>query len=249
MMINKKILMMLAVVSLALNANAAAKKGVLRMGVGSGLQPYSYTDEKGGLIGFDIEIAKALAKKLGVEPDLQEMDFAAFIPALMTEKVDLLISALTITQERAKKVDFSEPYYAGRRGYVVGVPIKNTDIHSADDLHKKKVSCVIGSVQAEILKDMKDVEVVEYPSINDALLAVIYGKVDATLNPYASVYGCLESQCKGKMKVVGKQLPARGIGVAVKKGNKELLAKVNKALDELKKEGVIDKAETKYFPK
>ena len=89
------------------------KKGVLRLGTSSVTEPFSFVDGSGGIVGFDIELARYIAKKLDMKLEIVNMDFGAMIPALISGKVDMIAACITITDERAKKVLFSDPYYVG----------------------------------------------------------------------------------------------------------------------------------------
>ncbi|GMO57600.1 MAG: basic amino acid ABC transporter substrate-binding protein [Rickettsiales bacterium] len=238
-------IMVLVLVCLTLNFVNAK---VLKIGVGTGLQPYAWTNEKNELIGFDVEVSAELAKRMGYEPEHVNMNFVALIPALMTDKIDMMESATTITDARAKKVDFSIPYYTNINGYAMSVKSDNdkNDIKTMQDLKGKRVATVVASVQTEILEKMGGVEIVEYESLSESFLALAHGKVEATLQPVTSTKSYIEGEGKGKIKVVGEQVPSKPIGAAVKKGNKQLLEKLNKAMLSMLKDGSINKIALKY---
>jgi len=94
-------------------------KGVLRLGTSSVTEPFSFVDGSGGIVGFDIELARYIAKKLDMKLEIVNMEFGAMIPALISGKVDMIAACITITEERAKKILFSDPYYIGGIAAVV----------------------------------------------------------------------------------------------------------------------------------
>jgi len=98
---------------------SSATNGVLRLGTSSVTEPFSFVDGTGGIVGFDIELASHVAKKLGKKLEIVNMEFGALIPALISGKVDMIAACITITDERAKKVLFSNPYYTGGIAAVV----------------------------------------------------------------------------------------------------------------------------------
>ncbi len=94
-------------------------KGVLRLGTSSVTEPFSFVDASGGIVGFDIELARYIAKKLDMKLEIVNMEFGAMIPALISGKVDMIAACITITEERSKKILFSDPYYVGGIAAVV----------------------------------------------------------------------------------------------------------------------------------
>jgi polar amino acid transport system substrate-binding protein len=236
--------------TLFINLTVAEAKKVLTVGTAFGIIPFVYNDEKNELVGFDIDMAKEIGKEMGYdEVKFEAMNFDGVIPAVMSGKVDLLASALVITKSRAEKVDFSNSYY-DNVGSVVAIPAENKkNIRGIKDLKGKKVSVVVGSAQLDYLSNMDGVDYVGYSNVSEAFLALQHGKVDATFNPFVSVKLFLKEQGKDKFKIVGGEVPISGVGFAVKKGNTELLAKINTALKKVIKSGKRDAFAEKHFPK
>jgi ABC-type amino acid transport substrate-binding protein len=204
-------------------------------------------DEKGNLSGLDIEVIREIGKRLGYELKIDDMEFAAVIPAVMSGKYDVLSSTMTITESRKKKVDFSIPYHSGSTSSI-GVQSNDNTIKGLSDLKGKTVSTIAGSMQSELLEKLGGVNIVEYATTTDSLIALYTGKSDASLTPTASLLTFIKDRGNGKIKAVEGEITNEGIALAVKKGNKKLLVELNKALTSMKKDGTLDNMVNKFFP-
>ncbi|MDR2527357.1 MAG: transporter substrate-binding domain-containing protein [Rickettsiales bacterium] len=226
-----------------------AKADVLKVGVGFGIIPFVYDNERGELVGFDIDIVNELGKVLGYDIDFVQMDFSALIPAVQSGKIDLLATAMTITKKRAEQVDFSIPYSSGP-GSVILTSIDNDDIKNIRDLKGKKVAVIVGGANADYLRDNKiGAKIVEFPSSAECHLALLNNKVDASINPLESAKRLLSDKGRGRVKIVGKEIPVKGIGMAIRKGNEILLNKINNGIRKIIENGKRDELEKKYFSK
>lgn len=220
------------------------EKGQVVVGMSADYAPYEfhYIDENGKDVigGFDIDIANEIADEIGVELVIQEMEFDALVSALPAGKVDLVISGMNPTEERARVVDFSEIYYNSQHGLLV----RAEDIEkykSFKDLEGVKVGVQLGSTQEQIAKsEIPNADLQQLSNVNNLILELKAGKVDAIVmeKPVAEMAVKTNSEL-----AVGKAIyeeTTGGNAVALAKGNEELLAKVNEVITELNKSGKID---------
>ena len=211
--------------------------------------PFDTTDGDGNLIGFDMDLMDAIAKDQGFKVKYQAFEFDALIPALDAGNIDMITAGMNEDNEaRRKKVDFSEPYY--KSGLVVVVKDDNDKIKGIDSLTPDMVvASQIGTTGADETNKLKEEGKIKDTKINNGfdtcLLQVSNGDVDAVIidKPVAEV---ALSKFKG-LKIVGDTLDAENFGFAVAKGNKELLDKINKGLENVKKDGTYDKIYDKWF--
>lgn len=224
------------------------KPQVLKIGSDTAFAPFEFQDEKTKeYVGFDMDLIKAIAKQMGAEVQVQGMGFDGLIPALEGGQIDASISAMTITPERAQKVNFSKPYY--KSGLSVVVKADNNTIKGFKDLDGKRIAVQIGTTGADEAKKIKDSKIREFNTAPEAFIELKAGGVDAVVNdlPVNEYY---IAQAGGKdAKLVGEPLTSEEYGIATSKKNTELADKINKALDELKKNGEYEKIYVKWFGK
>lgn len=230
------------------SAKTADQGKVLKVGSETTFAPFEFQDEKTkDYIGFDMDLIKAVGKQMGMEVQVQSMGFDGLIPALEAGNIDAAISGMTITEERAKKVNFSKPYY--KSGLSMVVKADNNTLKSFKDLEGKRIAVQIGTTGASEAKKIKDVKVREFNNAPEAFIELNSGGVDAVVNdlPVNEYY---IAQAGGKeAKIVGDPLNSEEYGIATAKKNTELTDKINKAIDELKKNGEYEKIYIKWFGK
>ena len=228
------------------NTNSSQK--VWRVGTDATYAPFGFKDKDSGkLAGFDVDIINAIAKEEGIEADVQNLNFDALLPALQSNTIDIAISDMTISEERAKSVDFSKPYYIAGNGLVVNAD--NTNINSFKDLEGKHIGVSIGSTGAEIASKIPNADVRQFNLIVDAFLELQNRGVDVVINdtPVNEYY--VNGKGKGIAKVTGEDYDAAPLGIAVKKGNTERLNKVNDGLAKIKANGKYAEIYKKWFGK
>ncbi|MCS1352465.1 ABC transporter substrate-binding protein [Mechercharimyces sp. CAU 1602] len=211
----------------------------------SGLyKPYNFS-ENGELTGFDVEIGKAIAKEMGLEPNPVTNPWESIIAGLQGQKFDAIIGSMGITAKRDEVVDFTNPYY--RSGAQVFIAADNDEIKSAKDLKGKK----IGVVKASTYKDQAlaySKDIVEYTSDPVALQDLPTGRVDAVITDEG--VGNYAIQDAGlEVKRVGEPLSQDEMGIAVIEGNTELQKEINKALQAIIDNGTYEKISKKWFDK
>jgi polar amino acid transport system substrate-binding protein len=218
------------------------KAGVMVVGTSAAYAPFEY-HEAGKLAGFDIDMGEEIARRMGVKIQWVEIDFKGIIAALRSKRVDLLITALTKTPERAQQIAFSMPYYNAGIGAAmkVGQPIAKPA-----DLDGKIVGVQIGTSGERFVRDqVKGVkEVKSYDTILLALKDLEIGRVEAVVNPLPSIKYNMKG-LKG-LKVTGVWVDS-DVGINTRKEDTALMAEINKQLADLKKEGFLDKLDKKWF--
>lgn len=220
------------------------KNGKLVVGMSADYAPYEfhYIDENGKDVigGFDVDIANEIANKIGVNLVIQEMDFDALVSALPAGKVDLVISGMNPTEERAKVVDFSEVYYNSKHGILVRA--EDADKYQTfADLEGEKVGVQLGSTQEKIAKtEIPNVNLQQLSNINNLILELKAGKVDAIVmeKPVAEMAVKSNPELAVGKPIYEEQTGGNAVGIA--KNNPQLLAKVNEVITELNESGKMD---------
>lgn len=244
----RKLLTLFLVLTFVVFAGAAfaADKDVLVVGTEGTYPPFEFHDETGALVGYDIDLVNALADKMGVEVKWVDMAFDGLIPALLTQKIDMVAACMSVTSERSKKVNFSDPYIITYSAFVT--PADNETIKGIDDLKGKKVSVQLGTTEDLHVSTIESVEVKKFNKLDDAVREVTLGRVDAAFmdEPVAKDY-VGSKQFEGKLKVAFTiEIEGAPKALALNKEDTELLEKVNKALAEAKEEGLIEKLNEKW---
>lgn len=221
---------------------------VLKVGSDTAFAPFEFQDEKSKeYVGFDMDLIKAIGKQIGYEVKVQGTGFDGLIPALEAGQLDAVISAMTITAERGKKVNFSKPYYTS--GLSIVVKSDNTGIKEFKDLEGKRIAVQIGTTGAGFAKQIKDAKIREFNTAPEAFLELKAGGVDAVINDLPVNEYYIARMGSKDAKIVGQPLNSEDYGIATAKKNTELAQKIDKALDDLKKNGEYDKIYEKWFGK
>lgn len=224
----------------------AAQPKTLKVGMDAAFAPFEFQDEKTKeYVGFDVDLMKAIAKQMGYQVQFNNANFDGLIPALEAGNIDVAISAMTITPERAQKVNFSKPYY--KSGLSIVVRNDNNTIKDFKDLEGKRIAVQIGTTGADYAKKIKDAKVREFNTAPEAFLELKAGGVDAVVNDLPVNQYYLAQGGNKDAKIVGDRLTAEDYGIATAKKNTALNDQINKALDELMKNGEYDKIYEKWF--
>ncbi|WP_371368228.1 Glutamine-binding periplasmic protein [Sporomusa rhizae] len=230
-------------------ASTNTGKKVVKIGSETTFPPFEFQDEKTkDYVGFDIDLAKAVFTKAGYEPEIVSTQFDGLIPALDAGVIDAIVSGMQITEERSKKVLFSNPYYES--GQNILVRADNTAIKNWNDLEGKKIGVQIGTTGAAEAKKVPNADIREFNNTSEANLELKAGGVDAVVNSVpVNAYYLKNGGGAKDAKIVGDIHRALYCGIAVKKGNTEMVEKINKALEEIKQSGEYDKICEKWFGK
>ncbi|WP_195953154.1 transporter substrate-binding domain-containing protein [Clostridium saudiense] len=220
------------------------EKGKLVVGMSADYAPYEfhYIDENGKDVigGFDVDIANEIADAIGVELVIQEMDFDALVSALPAGKVDVVISGMNPTEERAKVVDFSDIYYNSQHGILVRT--EDVDKYKTfADLEDAKVGAQLGSTQEQIAKaEIPNADLQLLANVNNLILELKSGKVDAIVMEKPVAEMAVKNNPDLAVGEPTYEEKTGGNAVGVAKNNPELLAKINEVINELNESGKMD---------
>ena len=225
----------------------SAQAGTLHVGTEATFAPFEFMDEQTKeLTGFDMELIAAVAKAVGDDIKVQNMGFDGLIPSLQTGIIDVTAAAMSITPERVKRIDFTEPYY--QSGLVILVKKDNLDtVKDLDSLQGKTICAQIGTTGAMMAKHVKDAKVTEYNSITEAFLELKQGGCLAVINDKPVVDYYLARRGDKTVTTLPQVFDAEYYGFGVKKGNKEMVAKLNEGLKKVRESGEYDQIYQKWF--
>lgn len=218
--------------------------GALRIGTEGTYAPFTFHDDTGALVGFDVAIGRAIAEKLGVEAEFVEGPWDGLIAGIDANRYDVVINQVGINEERQAKYDFSEPYIASKAALVVRED--NADITSFESLAGKKAAQTLTSNFGK-LAESYGAELVGTEGFDQSIALVIQGRADATINDSLSFYDFKTQQPDAEVKVVATAADADFSGVLLAKGKPELLAAINEALAAIKADGTYAEISQQYF--
>lgn len=246
----------LGVAQMPAHAAGAADEGthqhekVLRVGCDAAFAPFTYTDENGKLIGFDVDLINAIAAEMGYTVDMKGYPFDGIIPTLITNNIDLIISGFTISPERAKRVDFSEPYYRCGLTFLT-MKDEAEKYNSFDKIANAEICVQIGTTGALYLqKTLKDPDLKQFNTPPETYLELQNGGCDVVVNDRPVNDFFLAQNPKNKDIVASHDITAAQneyYGIAVRKGNTELLNLINEGLQRVIDNGKFAEISTKWF--
>jgi ABC-type amino acid transport substrate-binding protein len=219
--------------------------GKILMGSDTSYPPFE-SKEGSKTVGFDVELAEAIAKKLGLELQVISTAWDGIIPGLKANKYDIIMSAMTITEDRKKEINFSDPYIDSNQSIAV---VKGSPIKTVADLKDKVVGVQIdttGQFEAEKIEKAGGLkEIQKFDTILVAFEALEQGKLDAIINDYpvSSYIG----KTRGNTEVVAKIVTDEQYGIGINKDNTKLLEKINEALQQVKDDGDYATIYKKWF--
>jgi len=254
---NKKIILVIALVIVAMTLSscttnndkstmskleAIKESGKLVLGTAADYPPYEYhkmVNGKDQIVGFDIEIAKEIAKDMGVELEIIDMKFEGLLPALTMDDIDLIVAGLVPSEEREKMVDFSIPYYEAEHALLIRTEDKDK-LKSIDDFAGLNIGAQKSTLQEEMaLSKFSKANYIGLSKITDLILELKNNKVDGVIlvEPVAKAYASENSDLSLSDIELGKEA---GVAVAVNKGNEDLLKSINTTLNRLIENKTID---------
>ncbi|CAM3273268.1 cystine ABC transporter substrate-binding protein [Pseudomonas floridensis] len=220
--------------------------GTLSVGLEGTYPPFSFVDENGKLTGFEVELSEALAQKLGVKAKLQTTKWDGILAALESRRLDVVINQVTISEERKKKYDFSQPYTVSGIQALVLKENEGT-IKTAADLTGKKVGVGLGTNYEQWLKEnVKGAVIKTYDDDPTKFQDLKAGRIDAILVDRLAALEMI-NKTGDSMAVAGEPFSRQESGIALRKGEPELLEAINKAINEMRADGSLTKLSQKYF--
>ena len=227
---------------------AIKAKGEIVVATEGAWAPWTYHDEQGNLVGFDVEVAKAIADKLGVTATFAETEWDGIFAGLDAGRYDIAANGVEVTDERAEKYNFTTPYGYIRTALIVRGD--NDDITSFDDLAGKHTANSIASTYLT-LAESYGATAVGVDTLDQTIQMVLSGRADATLNAEVSFYDYMAVHPDANIKVVALTDDASRVSIPVRKDEKSasLLEAINQAIAELDEEGELSRISEKYFGK
>jgi len=237
-----------------------AQAETLRVGMECTYQPFNYRTPDGQMAGYDVDVAQAIATRIGVDLEYVCQDWDGIIPALLANKFDLIIASLSITEERREKIDFSIPYRTSQGRLIAP---KELQLKLFDDNGQPILDAFKGvrfGVERATIYDswvkanLPEADLVYYDGNQSLFMDLAAGRIDlAITNPMKAYLDFLSKEDGAGFEFVSPPLTdvkifGDGVGVGLRKGNEELLARIDKALAEIIAEGKLEEFSLKYFP-
>lgn len=241
----KKLLLAAMFATTAFSAAAADK---ISFGSSATYPPFESLDASSQIVGFDIDLAKALCKQMQADCTFTNHAFDSLIPSLKFRKYDAVISGMDITPERSKQVAFTDPYYANSAVVIA----KKGAFKSLDELKGKRIGMENGTTHQKYLQDKHpEIKTVSYDSYQNAIIDLKNGRLDGVFGDTAVVNEWLKTN--PQLSTVGEHVTdpqyfGTGLGIAVRPDNKALLKKLNDALAAIKADGTYQKISQQWFP-
>lgn len=222
------------------------QRGAIKVGLEGTYPPFNFQDENGELTGFEVEFAQALAKELGVKVEFQPTKWDGILAALESGRLDVVINQVTISEERKKKYDFSTPYT------VSGIQVltrkgQEAQFNKPADLAGKKIGVVLGTNYEQWLKDnVPQADIRTYDDDATRNQDVRVGRLDAILGDRLAAFELI-AKTGDSLAVAGEPFAPQAAGIALRKGNPQLLAAIDKAIDSLRANGTLAAISQKWF--
>ncbi len=237
----------IAVAALSTTAPTATTAETIRIGTEGAYPPFNQIDADGNLIGFDIDIAKALCKQMEVQCEFVTQDWDGIIPGLLARKYDVIVASMSITEERKQAVDFTNPYYSNKLQYVAKIDSE----FDPKNVEGKTIGAQRATISAQYLEDnlADQVTIKLYDTQENAYLDLASGRSDAVLADKLVTAEWLKSDAADGYDFVGEPIDIDDkIGIALRKGDTDLRDRFNDALAEIREDGTYERINAKYFP-
>lgn len=221
------------------------ERGKLLIGTEGTYPPFTYHDDADELVGYDVEVGKALAEEMGLEAEFIETNWDACIAGLDAKRYDVVMNQVGITTERLEKYDFSTPYTVSRA--VLIVKSDNDSLVKFEDLQGKKSANSLTSNFAKMAEGY-GAEIISTDGLfSKAIELVMTGRADATINDEVSFYDFMKQKPDSQVKIAASLEEASENAVLIRKGNDNFTQAINEALASLESKGVLKEISEKYF--
>ena len=225
---------------------AIQDKGEIVIAMEGTWAPWTYHNEDDQLVGYDVEVGQLIADKLGVKATFVEGEWDGLLAGLDAGRYDMMVNGVEITDDRAEKYDFTDPYAYIRTAIIVNGD--NDEIQSYDDLEGKNTANTISSTYAELAESYGD-QVTGVDDLNQTFELLLSGRIDATLNAEVTYYDYMKAHPEANIKIAALTDEASHVAIPLRKGGESdrLQAAINEALAELSESGELSELSMKYF--
>lgn len=219
------------------------EKGVLTIGTEGTYAPYTFHNDADELTGYDVEVAKEIANRMGVEAEFKETKWDSMFAGLNTKRFDMIANQVGIRPDREEKYDFSKPYT-----YTTAVLVapKGGDVQTFEDLEGAKAAQSLTSNYADIARE-NGAEIVSVEGFNPAMQLLSNGRAEATVNDRLSVLDFLKQRENAQVEIVDRQEDAAETAMMFREENPELIDAVNEALAAMREDGTLKEISEKWF--
>jgi polar amino acid transport system substrate-binding protein len=235
-----------ALLTIALLSGCQQGTGTVVVATDATWPPMEFVNEDKEIVGFDIDLMNAIAEEAGFEVEYRNVAWDGIFAGLAAGEYDAIISSVTITEERQEKYDFSDPYI--NAGQIVVTQI-DSEITGPDTLAGHSVGAQIGTTGAFAVGKMEDVTLNEYDEVGLAFEDLVAGRIDAVVcdTPVAADYALQRDEYKAQLEIVGEPFTDEEYGIVVQKGDDDLLAMINKGLDAVQEQGLVEDLEDEWL--
>ncbi len=234
-------------IPLGVDTALAAKKTTITVATDATWPPMEMVNENKEIVGYDIDFFRAVAEEGGFNVEFKNVAWDGIFAGIATGKYDAIISSVTITDERKKKFDFSDPYI--NAGQILVVPKELENVATLADLKGKKVGAQIGTTATFEIKKVEGLELKGYDEIGLAFEDMAAGRISGVVcdTPVAADYALQRQEYRERFKIVGEPFTEEYYGIVVRKGNKKVLDMINKGIAAVKAKGIDKKIEEKWL--
>jgi len=225
------------------------ERRTLRVGMEPGYMPFELTNKKGEIVGFDVDMAKRMAKAMDVELELVSTAWDGIIPALLTKKFDIIMSGMTLTQERNMKINFASPYIVIGQTILLKKDLAGT-VQTYQDLNDKKytVASKLGTTGEQATKRMiPKAKYISYDTEQEGVLELVNGKIDAFIYDMPYNAAAFVQRGQGKIVHLDKPFTFEPLAWAVRKGDYDFINWLNNFMNQVRNDGTYDKIYAKWF--
>ncbi|MBM7571206.1 amino acid ABC transporter substrate-binding protein [Aquibacillus albus] len=220
------------------------EEGVISVGTEGTYAPFTFHNEEDELTGYDVEVMREVANRIGIEVDFQETQWDSMFAGLNSERFDVIANQVGINEDRLENYDFSIPYTVS--GAVVVVPEDNEDITSFDDLEGKESAQSLTSNFGAIAEE-HGAELIGVEGLAQSIELIKQGRVDVTVNDRLAVLDFIQQQPDSGIKIAAQQDEVSETAFAFRKGNEELVEAFNEQLEAMKEDGTLAEISEKWF--
>ncbi|WP_417782125.1 transporter substrate-binding domain-containing protein [Terasakiella pusilla] len=219
------------------------EEGVMKIAMSGAYPPFNFVNEQNEVVGFDPALGIEIGKRLGVKVEVVTTAWDGIIGGLLTNKYDAIVGSMSITEDRAKVVDFVGPYYSSRRA-VFTKP--DSDLKSASQLKDAKLAVTLGETHEKWALD-RGYEIRTYKGLPELLLELENGRVDGLVNDYIAAHLAIKAKGYNFVALEDLEVEPSGHGIAIRKGNEELRDAMQAALEEIMKDGTYMEIANKWI--